>query len=73
MSDTKKPHPSRAAYLARFGTETAAARFEERMLALAPELLPACALAARDGAEPTPEYFGWLIAQHEAVTSEGDS
>lgn len=63
----------RGVYLARFGTQVEAVKFEERVLSIGSEFLPAFAVAVRDGAEPTAEYWEWLIAQHQAVTSEGDS
>ena len=63
----------RDAYLARFGTKTEAARFEEQVLAIGSEFLPAYAIAVRDGAEPSPKYWAWLCDQHAAVETEAQA
>lgn len=39
--------------------------FEEEVLSVGADYLPECAVAVRDGGEPTTEYWQWLISQAE--------
>ena len=61
--DIREQIAGRAAYLAHFSDKTAAVRFEEQALSIGSEFLPSCALAVRDGGEPSDEYWAWLCAQ----------
>jgi hypothetical protein len=67
---TLEAEPDRETYLARFGSRVEAVRFEEQVLGIGSEFLPPCAVAVRDGAEPSAEYWRWLIGQHAAVEAE---
>lgn len=67
---TVEADADRDTYLARFGTRTEAVCFEERVLAIGSDFLPAHAIAVRDGAEPSPKYWAWLCDQHAAVETE---
>jgi hypothetical protein len=45
---------------------------EQAILSIAREFLPACALAVIDGAEPTEDYWAFLISQTEQAQEEHD-
>jgi hypothetical protein len=50
---------TREAYLAAGGT----VEFEQAALAIGNEFLPPHARTVRDGGEPTPDYWNWLLEQ----------
>jgi hypothetical protein len=54
---------TRDAYLSLFKSTADAVAFEDAALSSDPKLLPKVAVAVRDGAEPTPEYWTWLCSQ----------
>lgn len=57
--------PSRETYQARFATIAPAVEFEERVLSVGAEFLPPCAVEVLNGADGTPQYWAWLIRQHD--------
>lgn len=58
-------NPGLNAFLRLFVTQQAALEFESNCLSIGRSLLPDCVIAVLDGAEPTEEYWSWLIEQVE--------
>lgn len=56
---------TRETYLTHFENKDSAIEFETACLSIGTAALPAFAAAVRDGAEPAPEYWAWLIGQLE--------
>jgi hypothetical protein len=54
---------TRQNYLDRFESTGAAIEYENSTLQSGREFLPPVAIAVADGAEPTAEYWQWLIEQ----------
>lgn len=52
---------NRCEYLALFPSASAAIEHENTVLSIGSEFLPPFARAVRDGEEPTPEYWAWLV------------
>lgn len=54
---------TRTQFLAQFATPADAIAFEDETLSIGSEFLPACAIAVRNGGEPTSDYYAWLLSQ----------
>lgn len=67
---------NRQDYIKHVGNYRLAVEFETQALSAAAEFLPLPARAVRDGGEPTPAYWEWLIEQYvvpEAPRPEGET
>jgi hypothetical protein len=54
-------------FVGMFSSLALAVAFEETALSIGDEYLPECAKVARDGGEPTAEYWQWICNEVERV------
>lgn len=63
MNATETIATAKTRFVRRFDTRAEAIQFEESVLSIGRALLPECALAVLDGAEPTATYWAFMVEQ----------